>query len=126
MLRLYKKEKLCSDVAISALFAQGADVNAMLAYPVKALWRPNQGRKSDAPIQFLISVPKRRLRHAVDRVKMRRRIREAFRLHHQQFEPAGRTDLVLVYVANALLPYSKVEASVIKILAAIQAKKGEQ
>ena len=32
------------------------------------------------PVQFMITVPKKKRRHAVDRVLMRRRIREAFRL----------------------------------------------
>lgn len=117
MLRLYKKEKLCSTVAISALFGHAGGVSSMLAYPVKALWRPNPGRRSDSPIQFLISVPKRRLRHAVDRVTMRRRMREAYRLHHQQYPMQGRTDLILVYVANSLLPYAKVEDAICRILA---------
>lgn len=119
MLRLYKKEKLCSTIAIGQLFRRAEGVNAALSYPIKALWRPNPGRRSDAPIQFMISVPKRRLRHAVDRVAMRRRIREAFRLHHQDFDVAVRTDLVLVYVANKLTPYAKVEAAMLQILTQI-------
>ena len=32
------------------------------------------------PVQFMITVPKKKRRHAVDRVLLRRRIREAFRL----------------------------------------------
>ena len=32
------------------------------------------------PVQMMITVPKKKRRHAVDRVLMRRRIREAFRL----------------------------------------------
>lgn len=35
-----------------------------------------------APVQMMITVPKKKRRHAVDRVLMRRRIREAFRLQH--------------------------------------------
>lgn len=118
MLRLYKKQKLCSAVAIDALFGKGADICSCLAFPLRAVWRENAGRKSDAQLQFMISVPKKRLRHAVDRVKMRRRIREAFRLHHQQYPlPEGhRVDVIFVYVNSGLLPYAKVERAMIKIL----------
>lgn len=120
-LRLYKKEKLCNQLAIASLFAHGSGAHYALAYPIRAVWKSNPGRKSDAPIQFLISVPKKRLRHAVDRVTMRRRIREAYRLLHQQYSvPAGeKYDLLLIYVDSVLLPYQKVEKAMHRLLAKI-------
>lgn len=93
-----------------------------LAYPLRAVWRSNPGRRSDAPIQFMISVPKRKLRHAVDRVLMRRRTREAYRLMHQDYPlPEGlRLDIAIVYVATTLEPYEKVARSMRKILTQVQ------
>ena len=122
-LRLYKKQRLCSPTAIEALFARTPDVNSALAYPLRAVWRHGSGRRSDAPLSFVIVVPKRRLRHAVDRVLMRRRIREAFRLNHAAFPlPEGaRTDLALVYVASGLEPYSAVERAVKRLLERVAA-----
>ena len=63
-------------------------------------------------------VPKRRLRHAVDRVLMRRRIREAFRLHHAEYPmPEGaRTDVAFVYVGSKPEPYETVERAMHKLL----------
>lgn len=121
MQRLYKKEKLCSTLAIEALFGRGAEVLSTLAYPLRAVWRSNPVRRSDAPIQFLISVPKRRLHHAVDRVQMRRRIREAYRLHHQEYvlPPGVKLDVAFVYVASSLEPYDKIARAMRKILANI-------
>ena len=121
-LRLYKKEKLCSEVAIEQLFARGFGASSTLDYPLRAVWRDNQRRRSDAPVAFLISVPKKRLRHAVDRVTMRRRIREAYRLARPSYPMAegARVDLAFVYVADRLLPYAAVERAVGKILAKIQ------
>ena len=123
-LGLYKKEKLCSAIAIEALFAPGGADFSRLVYPVRVLARRNDRRSSDAPIAFLISVPKKRLRHAVDRVQMRRRIREAFRLNHHDYAlPEGtRLDVAFVYVANELKPYSVVESAVKRILADMSAK----
>ena len=67
---------------------------------------------------FLISVPKKRLRHAVDRVAMRRRIREAYRLHHREFplEEGIRLDVAFVYVANGLSTYSEIERAMLRLL----------
>lgn len=120
-LGLYKKEKLCSCRDIETLFAAGGADFSRLAYPLRAVARTNMRRRSDAPVAFLISVPKRRLRHAVDRVTMRRRIREAYRLHHREFTlPEGvRTDLALVYVADGLTPYRSVEKAMVKLLQAL-------
>lgn len=141
-LRLYKKEKLCSVIAIEQLFAGGgaakhsdsADNNnpwrvyGALAYPLRIVWRQSPGRRSDAPVQFLISVPKKRLRHAVDRVKMRRRIREAYRLNHLQYPLAEgtRLDVAFIYVANGLEPYARVEAAMRRLLAQLTKSRQEQ
>ena len=116
--RLYKKEKLCSNTAINMLFQPGGTSQAMLAYPLRAVWRQNDGRYCDAPMQFLISVPKKRLHHAVDRVTMRRRIREAYRLNHKNYSLTddARIDVAFIYIANSLLPYKTIEKAMKKIL----------
>lgn len=119
-LRLYKREKLCSVIAIDRLFASREEACAFLAYPLRAVWRQNTARGAAA--QFMISVPKKKLRHAVDRVTMRRRIREAYRLNRSLAPVLSDTplDIAFIYVASRLEPYSRVEASMKKILAKIQ------
>jgi ribonuclease P protein component len=117
--RLYKKEKLCSVIAIEQLFGgNGADCHAALAYPLRAVWRENPRRSSDAPVQFLISIPKKKLRHAVDRVQMRRRVREAYRLNRHAYPLADgkRIDVAFIYVAKNLEPYAKVESAIHRLL----------
>ncbi len=122
--RLYKKEKLCGDIAIATLFDSGDDQNhSALAYPVKIIWRQNTRRHNDADIRFLISVPKRRLRHAVDRVKIRRRIREAYRLNRpcspiatDAVHPSRHLDIALIYVAPRLEPFAKINRAIRRLL----------
>lgn len=120
-LGLDKKEKLCSARAIEELFGPGGASFTRLCYPLRAVARNNNHRRSDAPVAFVISVPKKRLRHAVDRVLMRRRIREAYRLCHQDYPIAEglRIDLAFVYVANEILPYDKVDPAVRRIMDAL-------
>lgn len=120
--RLYKKEKLCSTTAIDALFARGGrDVLRALAFPIRAVWRENPGRYADCP-QFLIMVPKKRMHHAVDRVAMRRRIREAYRLNRDLMPRDRRVDIALIYVADALQPYHAIDRAVKRLLSRIAAQ----
>ena len=124
-LRLNKKEKLCSTVAIDQLFGRGGaysgDTRSALAYPFRAVWRNNPRRRSDAPAQFLISIPKRRLRQAVDRVLMRRRAREAYRLlrHEYPITAGARLDIAFIYVASETIGYFAVEKSMRRLLSKI-------
>jgi len=125
-LRLYKKEKLCSVVAIEQLFGRGGAELSRLAYPLRMVARTNLRRSSDAPVAFLISVPKKRLRHAVDRVLMRRRIREAYRLNRAQTldamaAAACRVDLAFIYVADRLSDYRDVERAMRRLMQALAA-----
>lgn len=119
--RLPKPTKLCSQTAIDQLFAQ-RDVKGALAYPLRAVWGDNARRYRGDAVQFLASVPKKRLRHAVDRVTMRRRIREAYRLNRQTYFPdslEAPLDILFVYVANTPEPYAKVENAMRKLLSRI-------
>ena len=121
-LRLYKKEKLRSVVAIEQLFGTGRGAEfARLCYPLRVVARRNPRRSSDAPIAFLISVPKKRLRHAVDRVTVRRRVREAYRLRHQDYalEEGVRLDVAFVYVGNKPESYEIISRAMGRLLRAI-------
>lgn len=106
------------------LFSRGAvsddsPSRSAIAYPLRAVWRDNAVRTTDTPIQFLISIPKKRLRHAVDRVTMRRRIREAYRLNRPQYIPAEytrKTDVAFIYIADKLKDYADVERAMHRLL----------
>lgn len=116
-LKLHKSEKLCSLTAIDALFAPQGNSSA-LAYPLRMVWtlRGTDARPGGAPVQFFISVPKKRLRHAVDRVTMRRRIREAYRLNRHLLPEGVCANVAFIYVASDLRPYQRVEAAMQKLL----------
>lgn len=124
-LRLYKKQKLCSVIAIGQLFGPGAaaDVQSALCFPLRMVWRNNPRRSSDATIQFLISVPKKRVRHAVDRVTCRRRVRECFRLDPQRHTLPDdlRLDVAFIYVGNGTEPYTRIQRAMQRLLKTLNA-----
>lgn len=116
-LKLKKREKLCSPTAVDALFAGAEGTRGTLAYPLRAVWmkRP-EGQRPGTDVQFLVSIPKRRLRKAVDRVKMRRRVREAFRLNRHLINVESPVNVAFIYVANELTDYGKVETAMCRLL----------
>lgn len=67
-------------------------------------------------VQMMVTVPKKKRRHAVDRVLMRRRIKEAYRLNKHKiysrlFEETSSDyfSFALVYIHDKNLPYVAVE-----------------
>ena len=115
-LRLYKKEKLCSEIAIAKGFNRADPATSSAsAYPLVASWQLNAVRDVKCP-RFLASIPKKRVRHAVDRVWLRRRVREAYRLHRDLIPADSPLDIAFVYVGKTLLPYSAIEKAMMRLL----------
>lgn len=112
-LTLRKSAKLRHRTLVQDLFQKGKSV---YSGPVRITFRALSQEELEesfrvkipdlmGPVQFMITVPKKKRRHAVDRVLMRRRIREAFRLQWHplrkmiQEDPAIRTlSLGIVYM----------------------------
>ena len=116
-LRLYKIEKLCSEIAIGSLFSHGnPDNRQALAYPLRVVWRVNGARRGSVCPKFLVSVPKKRLRHAVDRVRVRRCVREAYRLSRDIIPADVPLEMVFVYVASEVLPSSRITPALRRLL----------
>lgn len=119
-LRLYKEERLCGLTTIDRLFSPEAKTSghtvSVMAYPWRAVWSVNP-RRQGKPARMLISVPKKRARHAVDRVKLRRRCREAYRLSRHLFDARNcGVDMAFIFVGKKMADYATTLASVNKIL----------
>ncbi len=117
-LRLYKSEKLCSRTAVGTLFA--GDGHSTIAYPLRAVFRFHEPR-GESPAQFLITIPKKKMRHAVDRVLLRRRTREAYRLNRELLLPALEqsglgVDIAFIYLSTDITPYQVIEAKMQELL----------
>ena len=118
--------RLKSRKAIDVLFGRCGSsgqrplLKSALAYPLRVVWNEAPYR-ADAysGVRVMVSVPKKKLRNAVDRVKIRRRVREAWRLSVDKVNETT-VDVALVYVADKLIDYSKIYASVQKILTKLQ------
>lgn len=76
------KEHLKSKKAIERLYAEGTSVTA---YPLRAVFIEQTADEQEVIAAILISVAKKRFRHAVDRNLVKRRIREAYRTSKHTF-----------------------------------------
>lgn len=119
--KLNKDEKLCSRTAINRVFGEG---KSTMAFPLRAAYRLRP-RDVRPPVQFLISIPKKRIRRAVNRVLLRRRTREAYRLNRgtlllPQLEQAGwGVDIAFVYLDTTPAPYEVINEKIHILLSRI-------
>lgn len=108
---------MCSRTAINALFAGGRSV---VAYPLRAVVNVHDGEGSPEA-RFMITVPKKKIRTAVGRVFIRRRIREAYRLNRQLLLPrlaecGARIDVAFIYMDVSLADYATIDACMKKLI----------
>ena len=108
-----KSEHLCGKAAVAAVFERGKTVQAG-CLRCKFLHQPQEG-----PSRVLVSVPKRHFKRAVKRNLLKRRIREAYRRQ----KCSDGLDLILVYVAQEVLPYETLYTDMATLLQAVSARE---
>ena len=136
-----KRERIVSQKLIDELFG-GGQSHTLVAFPLRAVFKLHpSGREvphdelsaaasandaGESRQQLLISVPKRQLRHAVDRNRVKRQLREGYRHHRQLLAEGcqeGQTLLIaLVWLTDRMLPTAEVEKRVEQLLKRIVKK----
>ena len=114
-----KSERLSQKKIIEILFQKDNPiVSQQFVYPFRVLYL-TQDEDYTAP-QILISVTKRRFKKAVDRNTLKRRIREAYRLHKPFFHQINGKNLpqyiAFVYIGNSIESFQKIEKGMIAAL----------
>ena len=100
---LSKQERLCSRKALEELFAGSS--KSILAYPVRAVFQKTE----ETGIRIMVSVSKRFFKRAVKRNRIKRQLREAYRLNKRILQPAeGGLNIAFLWNSNELLPSAKV------------------
>ena len=121
-----KAERLCSKKHIEALFA--GDNRSLTAYPLRAVYTETEDEKivNCKSLSLLISVSKRHFKHAVDRNRAKRLIREAYRLNKglllDHLPEDTQLDLAFIWMSDELCDYAIVEAKMKTILQRIAEK----
>lgn len=112
---LHKSERLCSRKAIDELFA-GTDSLSLSAYPIRAVFRHTE----EVGNRILVSVSKKRLRHAADRNRVKRQLREQYRLHKDILsscsDRSGGMDIAFIWLTERLQPSDIVRDKMVALL----------
>ena len=111
-----KEERLCSLKAIEALFASGERFSA---YPLFVVYR--QAETSEGRASVLFSVSKKRFKRAIDRNRIKRLLRESYRLNKPAFcqslvAKGCALHIAFVYIDHTLLEYRQIEAGMKKAM----------
>lgn len=121
MLRFSKSERITSLKEIEHLFERGHS-SSIQAMPLRAVYQLSTAEAdTGVSIRILVSVAKKRLRHAVDRNRAKRQVREAYRLHHQELSKAleaggQQMRIAFVWLSEEPVPTKGVFSSMDKIL----------
>lgn len=113
-----KSERLCSRLLMDRLF-QG-DNQSVSAYPFRAVFVPIEQSVQEG-VSVLVSVPKKRFHDAVDRNRVKRQTREAYRKHKhgliEQMEAKGQGLLIaFIYVSAKIESTDYIEKRMVRLL----------
>lgn len=119
-----KSERLCSRILMDRLF-QGNN-HSVSAYPMRAIFLPVEKDLHEG-VSVLISVPKKRFHDAVQRNRVKRQIREAYRKHKhplikQMAEQNAGMLVAFIYVSDKIEPTEYVEKRMVRLLEKIAEK----
>lgn len=119
-----KRERIVSHKLMESLF--GGTRRSAVAYPVRMVFMAVDDAYEDMPsVQVLTSVSKRHFKHAVDRNRVKRQIREAYRLNkHILYNVIERDEpdipkhlaVAFIWLADVRKPSKEVCAAVRKLL----------
>ncbi|HPW67460.1 MAG TPA: ribonuclease P protein component [Salinivirgaceae bacterium] len=118
---LNKHERLKSRKAIECLLS---DAQTFTLFPVRALFKVFPGDDTE-PLKVCVSVSKRKFKRAVDRNRLKRQMRESWRVHKHELrqklsENNFRMDVMLIYISNEKEEFTKInekiEASIKRLI----------
>lgn len=112
--RFYPHERLKGKRLIMRLFEEG---NSKGMYPLRFVWLHTPERLGPAPVRVAFGVSRRNFKSAVKRNKLKRRMREAWRLHkHEAYDAIqtlnGQIALMIIYTGKEEKGFDDIEKTV--------------
>jgi len=100
---LPKEERLCSRKALEKLFE--GNNKSIMAYPIRVVFQKTE----ETGIRIMVSVSKRFFKRAVKRNRIKRQLREAYRLNKHILSPTAQgLNIAFLWSSNEFLPTKKI------------------
>lgn len=116
-----KQERIVSQKLIDQLFG-GSGSRSLSVFPLRVVYMKRDIPNAETPTQILVSVPKRHLHHAVDRNRVKRQLREAYR-HQKDLLPEDQSlALAFIWQTDRCLPSAEVDSRMKSLLERIARK----
>ena len=123
-----KNERLSLKRHIDMLFQQGF---SFVVYPLRVIYLPisNEGISPAgglplSSVSMFISIPKKKIKHAIDRNYIKRRIHESYRLRKSDLlqSYAGKDKILLlaiIYLSQEKVTFAKIDRAMEKVICAL-------
>lgn len=110
---LAKTERLCRKFDFEQLLSRG---DSFVSYPLRIVYRIVDRTEESPPAQIAISVSKRRFKRAVRRNRIKRLVREAYRINKHILFPSIPENrgihILFIYLDETLVDYVKMEKAI--------------
>jgi len=119
---LPRSKSLKSKILIEQLFKEGKSISK---FPVRLVYLQTEYNK-DEKFQVAFSVPKKKFKKAVDRNRIKRLMREAFRLQQHQLLLPQKTIMMWLYTGKEIPDYRTIFQAMEKIIHACQVEANKE
>lgn len=121
---LSKEERLSWKRYIDLLFAEG---QSFVAFPLRVIYLMIE-EETPAPVSILVSVPKKKFKRAVKRNRVKRQVREAYRIHkYDLIDPLVEKNkhilIAFLYLDKEIHPFATMEKAMLKAIRLLQTKE---
>ncbi len=119
---LGKEERLCSKLLMDKLFGGNAS-SSISAWPLRVVFLVvDKKDEADVPVELLVSVSKRYFKRAVKRNRVKRQVREAYRINKclladkMALLPGKKLLMAVIWMDGSLHSSAKIEERMQKLL----------